>query len=279
MDFATITNLNAYVKGLKLQTTWELKQQSGDYTAKGRSLDEWLDNTQAQDQTIAGQGTDDHGDDKLRKIHAKLDAGGTLTLKERDYLKEKDPQAYQDLVDEERAQKAYEQALRRCRTQEEVDRLQMNHINKSLMVVRSVEHNSHIPLQKKLEIAMHEKRSVDDVTQSTREFIRKGEYGQLPTEAEEAAARREQEELLHPLEQTENTHKDHVEQQPEDAKSKDYSIKEESAPPQPQQTEQHTESENLRKVRRAHIKSAYHTPFQSEVFSAAPSQPVLDEKA
>lgn len=276
MDLLTIGNLNSYVKNLELQTSWDLKQQSGDYTAKKRSLDEWLDSTQTQ--TTYGQGTENHGDDELRKIHAKLDAGGTLTPKERDYLKEKDPQAYQDLVDEERAQKAYEQALRRCRTQEEVERLHMSRINKSLMVVRAVEHNSHIPLHEKLKIAMREKRAVDDVAQSTQEFIRKGEYGDLPTEAEEAAARQEQAEKLHPSQKPEQTPEDFPQQHPDHVQSKAPEHQEEQIASQPQQTEQHTETEAMHKVRRARIKSAYATLFQNEC-SAAPLQPALNQKA
>lgn len=283
MDFNTITNLNSYIKGLQMQTSWQLKQDTGNYTAKGRTLAEWLDSTQTQGTSATSAGG--QGDDKLRKIHAKLDAGGTLTPKERDYLKEKDPQAYQELVDEERAQKAYEQALRRCRTQEEAERLQLNRINKSLMVVRSVEHNSHIPLHEKLKIAMREKRAVDDVSQSTRAFIRSGEYEKLPTEAEEAAARQAQLEQMFSAHAPEDSPSE-MPQQPQQEASPSH-----SSPPQQQDAAMHTqqpapaeqtqtpaEADTLRKVRRAHIKSAYCSPFAKETVCFA-AQPQLDEKA
>ncbi len=286
MDFSTITNLNAYVKDLKLKTNWDLKQQKGLVTAKGLTLDEWLDSSQTK--TSAKDTAGGQRDEKLVAIHAKIDAGGKLTQKERDYLQEKDPQAYQELLQEERAQRAYEQKLRRCRTQEEVKRLQMNHINGSMMTVRSIEHNPHITQQKKLEIAMREKRMTDQVAKITREFIRKGEYAQLPTEAEEAAARQEEAELLHPAEK--------VEQMPEEGakdvlqESQTPSIAGEEvgeakiAAPKEEvhatdEPEVVTESPTLRKVRRARAKSAYSTSVSELLPFQDASQPALDRKA
>ena len=185
MDFMSIQNLNSYIKNLKLQSQWSMKQQTGQYNAKGTTLEDWLGDSQLQaEETAPGNG----GDDTLRKIHQKLDVGGKLTQKERDYLQEHDPEAYRELVNQEREQKAYEQALRRCRTQEEARQLQIGRINASLTRVRAVEHDPHIPLSKKLEIAMAEKQRVDRVTESTRRFVASGEYAELPTRAEEAQA-------------------------------------------------------------------------------------------
>ena len=117
-----------------------------------------------------------------------MDIGGKLTQKERDYLQEHDPEAYRELVNQEREQKAYEEALRRCKTQEEAQQLQIGRINASLARVQSVEHDPHIPLSKKLEIAMAEKNRVDRVAESTREFVASGEFDELPTQSEELQA-------------------------------------------------------------------------------------------
>lgn len=185
MDFMSIQSLNGYIKNLKLQSQWSLKQQTGQYNAKGTTLEEWLGDSQRQTQETA---PGNHGDDTLRKIHQKLDVGGKLTQKERDYLQEHDPEAYRELVNQEREQKAYEEALRRCKTQEEAQQLQIGRINASLARVQSVEHDPHIPLSKKLEIAMVEKNRVDRVAESTREFIASGEFDELPTRSEELQA-------------------------------------------------------------------------------------------
>ena len=113
MDLLAIGNLGGYIKNLKLQSQWMLKQQQGAYNAKGKSLEDWLDGTGLQTEEDA---FGDRGDDELRKIHQKLEAGGKLTQKEREYLQAHDPEAYRELVNQEREQKAYEQALRRCTT-------------------------------------------------------------------------------------------------------------------------------------------------------------------
>ncbi|OUP12359.1 hypothetical protein [Anaeromassilibacillus sp. An200] len=198
MDWMSVTNLNAYVKGLKLKTTWDLKQEKGDVTAKGMTLEEWLESSKPK--PLEREQTGQKRDEKLATIHAKLDVGGKLTPKERDYLKEKDPLAYQELVQEERAQKAYERALRRCKTKEEVKRMLTNSISRSMMVIGSIEHNPNISQQKKLEIAMREKRKVDSAAKATREFARRGELARLPEESEKTNARLEQERLLFQLE-------------------------------------------------------------------------------
>lgn len=249
MDFFSIGNLNGYVKNWKLQAQWNLKQQTGNYSAKGKTLEEWLEAPlQAQEPSPGGQ----HGDEALRKIHQRLEAGGKLTQKEREYLQAKDPEAYRELVALEREQKAYEQALRRCKTQEEVRRLQAGRVNRSLMVVRSVEHNPRIPLAKKLEIAMVEKRRVDQTAESTRRFVRSGEYARLPTQAEETEALRQKQEQQAP--------RPEGPQQPG---------REEPA------REERTETPEQRKVRRARAKAAYaameHPALAEETAAAASS--------
>lgn len=191
MDFWSVGNLNCYVKNLKLQTQWTLKQQTGNYDTKGDTLEEWLDGpTHQMEQTETPYGSG--GDKTLRKIHQKLEAGGKLTQKERDYLQNHDPEAYRELVNMEREQKAYEQQLRRCKSQEEVERLRMTRINISLTRVRAVEHNPNILLSKKLEIAMTEKQRVYRIAESTREFVASGEFAKLPTRTEEAEAARDE---------------------------------------------------------------------------------------
>ena len=260
MDWMSVTNLNAYVKGLKLKTTWDLKQQKGDVTAKGTTLDEWLESSKPKPlerEQVGGQ-----RDEKLATIHAKLDVGGKLTPKERDYLKEKDPQAYQELIQEERAQKAYERALRRCKTKEEVKRMLTNSISRSMMVIGSIEHNPNISQQKKLEIAMREKRMVDSAAKATREFARRGELARLPEESEKTDARREQEKLLFELEKP-------VEPPPISS---------------PDHTEQEKPTDSAEQptpdaAQRTYGKSAY-TAYSSEpTRSAPPARPAWNKKA
>ncbi len=205
MDLFAIGSVNAYTKNLKLQTQWNLKKESGA-AGKGKSLSDWLQASQGlkgnkAEQAAAAafyadaiQRTREQGDDKLREIMNKVYAGGKLTQDEREYLRAKDPEAWQRLKSAEQEQKSYERELKRCRTKEEAQRLKMTRLNASLTTVKSVENNPHIPLEKKLEIAMQEKLKCDNIQESTQRFVEKGEYGRLPTQAEQAQAEQERQE-------------------------------------------------------------------------------------
>ncbi len=185
-----IGSLNAYTKNLKMQSQWELKQRNGDYSSH-KTLEDWLGGPETQEERAKG-------DDALRSIHQKLEAGGKLTPEERRYLQAKDPEAFAKLEAAEREQKAFEQKLRQCRTKEEAQRLRMTYLNASLATVKSVEHNSAIPQQKKLEIMMREKQRCDKLDESFRKFSHSGEYGTLPTEGEAAKAHKEEAQAKEP---------------------------------------------------------------------------------
>ena len=171
MDFTTINSLNSYISGLKMQGLWHLRQKNG---------------ASHQDEITVDGVTFHRRDETLASIRAKLDAGGSLTEEERAYLKQHDPQAYQELLEEEQEQAAYERALRSCKTKEEADRLQMNRIGQSLSRIQTVEHDSAIPLHAKLKVATREKRLVDAAADSMREFVASGDYDRLPSEWEKA---------------------------------------------------------------------------------------------
>ena len=171
MDFTTINSLNSYISGLKMQGLWHLRQQNG---------------ARHQDEITVDGVTFHRRDETLASIRAKMEAGGSLTEEERAYLRQHDPQAYQELLQEEQEQAAYERALRSCKTKEEADRLQMNRIGQSLSRIQTVEHDPAIPLHAKLKVAMREKRLVDAAADSMREFVASGDYDRLPSEWEEA---------------------------------------------------------------------------------------------
>ena len=280
MDWMSVGNLNTALKNLKLQTQWDLKQQTGNYTAKGKSLDQWLDSSLKQNAEAAGvqaqvDAQRENGDDKLQEILQKVEAGTKLTREEREYLQAKDPQAYQDLVQEERQQKAYEQALRRCKTQEEVRRLQTQQVNASLTVVRSIEHNPHISQAKKLEIAMGEKRKVDAVAKSTQRFIASGEFAKLPTQAEEAQANREDREPVEPSQESGRVQGQTVLENHRDGQQEE-PVEEVRQPQEGPSVE--TETPAQQKVRRAKAQAAYAAVRSSAQWEAAPATPSFEEK-
>lgn len=199
MSLSIMGSVNSYTKTMKLQTQWNLKQQSGDYTSHKKSLEDWISSAQetlkkSRSSLYGGQDDDEEGNKKLNNIMLKVYAGKKLTQKERQYLQAKNPQAYEKLRASEQEQKAFEKKLRQCRTKEEVQRLKMTQLASSMAIVGSVQHNSKIPLGKKLEICMQEKMRCDRIDASTRAFIKSGEYNRLPTEAEQNKALKEERE-------------------------------------------------------------------------------------
>ena len=241
MDFTTINSLNSYISGLKMQGMWHLRQQNG---------------ARHQDEITVDGVTFHRRDETLASIRAKLDAGGSLTEEERAYLRQHDPQAYQELLQEEQEQAAYERALRSCKTREEADRLQMNRIGQSLSRIQTVEHDPAIPLHAKLKVAMREKRLVDAAADSMREFVASGDYDRLPSEWEEA--KKKPDTPVQPPEESRNP-------QPEE-------IPEQSGKPeQPKQPEQGTDAAAGSPVQGKAEREQAHSAYRSQSTAAQPA--------
>lgn len=245
MDFTTINSLNSYISGLKMQGLWHLRQQNG---------------ASHQDEITVDGVTFHRRDETLASIRAKLDAGGSLTKEERAYLRQHDPQAYQELLQEEQEQTAYERALRSCKTREEADRLQMNRIGQSLSRIQTVEHDPAIPLHAKLKVAMREKRLVDAAADSMREFVASGDYDRLPSEWEEAKKKPDT-----PVQPPEELPEESRDPQPEE-------IPEQSGKPeQPKQPEQGTEAAAGSPVQGKAGREQVHSAYRSQSTTAQPA--------
>lgn len=240
MDFTTINSLNSYISGLKMQGLWHLRQQNG---------------ASHQDEITVDGVTFHRRDETLASIRAKLDAGGSLTEEERAYLRQHDPQAYQELLQEEQEQAAYERALRSCKTKEEADRLQMNRIGQSLSRIQTVEHDPAIPLHAKLKVAMREKRLVDAAADSMREFVASGDYDRLPSEWEEAKKKPDT-----PVQPPEESRDPQPEEIPEQS----------GKPEQPKQPEQGTEAAAGSPAQGKAEREQVHSAYRSQSTAAQP---------
>ena len=241
MDFTTINSLNSYISGLKMQGMWHLRQQNG---------------ASHQDEITVDGVTFHRRDETLASIRAKLDAGGSLTEEERAYLRQHDPQAYQELLQEEQEQAAYERALRSCKTREEADRLQMNRIGQSLSRIQTVEHDPAIPLHAKLKVAMREKRLVDAAADSMREFVASGDYDRLPSEWEEAKKKPDT-----PVQPPEESRDPQPEEIPEQS----------GKPEQPKQPEQGTEAAAGSPAQGKAEREQVHSAYRSQSTAAQPA--------
>lgn len=186
MELSTIGSINSYTKNLKLQTQWEIKKQSGDVTGHDKSLNEMLGATSSADAE-----KEHTNDDKLSEIMQKVYSGRKLNGEELKYLQAKSPELYEKVRDMEQEQKSYENELKNCKSKDDVQRVKMAHIGKSLATVKSVENNPNITMEKKLETAQLENARANGIQTRTERFIQSDEYKALPTAAEKAAEQQE----------------------------------------------------------------------------------------
>ena len=195
MDFMTAGTLQGYTKTLALQTRWNLKRSGGEASAHTKSLSDMLAKT--PEAAAAQQQIDEQresGSDKLKDIMEKVYAGQKLTRDEKEYLKAKNPAAYAQIESANQEQKAYERELKRCRTKEDVQRAKALRTGAALTRVNAVLHDPAIPQEKKLEAIGIEKYRLEKLNESERAFVKRGEYGKLPTDAEKSRAEKEERE-------------------------------------------------------------------------------------
>ena len=264
-------NVHTYAKQMQMQSMWRQKQESGDVTAKldlltgeavgegQQSVVDALTVELPEEESLAEQ-------NKKQEIMHKIQLGMDLSDEELKYLKEKSPELYEEYMQAEterkQEEKAYRQALKQCRTREEVQRLKSSTLGRSMARAKFIANDPNIPPEKKMFRMAAEKRKTEDVERSTNEFVRKGEYKKLPTEAEvikvmkdEAEERRAENGLSTegvPVEEKEAVGKPEASVDVEQTENSD---KPEDAERERPKIDIETETE--RKVRRARAKAAY----------------------
>lgn len=213
-----------------MQVKWQNKKKNGDYSADGIKTDsQWVEEqkNKMRERTESSSGSSDSGDDKskdkvLKSITEKLNRGDRLTSSEKRYLQQKDPQAYQKVLDIEKEQIYYECQLRRCRTKDEFHKLRMIRTISSLSTVKSAQNNSSLSQDDKLAVAVGEQQKNAAMEKSEKEFIKRGELSKLPTQAEcIAAAKKLAEARRSEKKPKEKTVKKKVVKKPQPVKDKD----------------------------------------------------------
>lgn len=197
MDIMYSCSVNSYIKTMDMQMKWQNKKDSGNFSADGiKSASEWAEEQKnkmrERAEKIGNSGSDDEYDkskDKvLKSITEKLNRGDRLTPAEKRYLQQKDPQAYQQVLDIEKEQLFYETQLRRCRTKDEFHKLRMLRTVSSLSAIKSAQNNSNLSSDDKLAIAAGEQQKNAAMERAEKDFIKRGELSSLPTQAECIAA-------------------------------------------------------------------------------------------
>lgn len=182
MDFTTIGSIGAYTRSLKMQALWTQKKDSGNFTQKN-SL---YGNGQIPKDPVIQQleALQDNSDMDLAAIYNKLNSGKKLTIQELEYLKEKDPAAYQKSKEVEAERANFEREFKKCRTKEDFQRLKTMHMSTALAIANAIANDPAIPKGAKMGLLLHENAKVNAVADSAHKFIASGRYDKLPTEAE-----------------------------------------------------------------------------------------------
>ena len=193
MEFFRIGSVRQYVKGLARRTQWQMKKQSGNFRGHS-SLSGMLSCTQPEE-----------GDRKLSSILTKAQAGKKLSPEEWKYLQDKDPALYEKIRAAEREQKQYEEALKRCKTRDEAQRLHVSKLGEVLEAAKAGDSGALVRLNR--------------LTQTMTEFTDSETYHQLPTEAEQAVERARQEAALQDAEWALRAENGALEDRQEDAET------------------------------------------------------------
>lgn len=191
MDFTSIGSMHNYINTTKMQQKWKLKKKNGNFKADGtKSVGEWIEKQQKKNSSNPFNITrnEDTTDKMLQDINNKLAVGKKLTLEEREYLKQKNPQLYRQLEQQEAEEKQYKEDLKHCKTKEDVQKLKMSKVAASLSVVNSVKNNPNIPEGAKLGLIAAEQQKMRAIEEATVKFVQSERYAKLPTEAEKAEA-------------------------------------------------------------------------------------------
>lgn len=254
-----IGKIGSYSKSLTLKTKWENKVRTGNITEKELTPTEKR-NEDFKRAYAELQKQDETTDKTLSEIRMKYEYGKKLTADEINYIRNHDPQLYQQVRRVELEKKQYERELKNCRTKEEVEQLRVDKANASLTRVKSVSNNPNISDADKLAFTAQEQQRMNELNKVHMKFVKEGGLAKLPTEEEQrkveedrkAAQQAEQENRTDAPVESEKTQQKPDSDEAEDAPTR---IEAESTP-------------EAQKVRRAKAKAGYEqstiTEFESD---------------
>lgn len=163
-----------------LDLKWQKKKQdiNSKKDTEGMTQDEiLLDSLERQAQTERERSA-------TSELYTKLKTGGTLTEEEIAYLKEHDPEALAEYEKAQTEKKAYENALKNCRTKEDVQRLKLNRMGSFAAQAKEIASNPYIPKDKKVTLMQRLNNEVCMIRDAHQAFEKSRAYEELPEEQE-----------------------------------------------------------------------------------------------
>lgn len=191
-----------------LDLKWQKKKQdiNSKKDTEGMTQDEiLLDSLERQAQTERERSA-------TSELYTKLKTGGTLTEEEIAYLKEHDPESLAEYEKAQTEKKAYENALKNCRTKEDVQRLKLNRMGSFAAQAKEIASNPYIPKDKKVVLMQRLNNEVCMIRDAHQAFEKSRAYEELPEEqelrreaAEESAEKMEHQKDTEQAETTEDS--------------------------------------------------------------------------
>ena len=207
-----------------LDLKWQKKKQdiNSKKDTEGMTQDEiLLDSLERQAQTERERSA-------TSELYTKLKTGGTLTEEEIAYLKEHDPEALAEYEKAQTEKKAYENALKNCRTKEDVQRLKLNRMGSFAAQAKEIASTPYIPKDKKVVLMQRLNNEVCMIRDAHQAFEKSRAYEELPEEqelrreaAEESAEKTEHQKDTEQAETTEDSKVDNKNKADADAEAEE----------------------------------------------------------
>lgn len=192
MDFMTVGSINSYVKNMSMESKWQSRKNTGNYAADGaKTISDWMEKQKKKTEektSVFDHLKNNNSDSKLTAINNKLSKGAKLTPAEKEYLRKKDAAAYKRVQNIEAEEKEFENKLRQCKTKDEVRRLKLNYASASLAAVNSIKDSPYISDADKRAFMSEQQQKLAAIDRVHTDFVKSGEFSDLPTDAERAEA-------------------------------------------------------------------------------------------
>lgn len=177
MLFPITGTLYSSMKSAELEMKWQMKKKDPNYWDS-------LDERSKQIINLQENAASVRKSNAMSSISAKMESGAELTDEELAYLRENNPQLYQEAVKIKMERQAYEKELEKCRTKEDVERVKTNKMNQMLSYAKAVSSNPNIPESAKLGELKKIMSHTMAICNEHLKFVKTPRYAKLPTEEE-----------------------------------------------------------------------------------------------
>lgn len=176
MNFPVGGSIYDSLKGMKLNIKWQ-QRKANPLMEKGLNANPVIADMQKQAESTRKANA-------ILNIDGKLKAGEELTDDELEYLRANSPELYKKAMEIKREREEYKRELAKCKTKEDVERLNMQKMQSFISEVSSIRGNANIPKGKKVELLDQILRRAMGILSEHRTFIKSKEYAELPREIE-----------------------------------------------------------------------------------------------